>query len=222
LVPEWRLLLAHAVGRRTRAMAKRLLSKIKARTDGRAPLFTSDRLRHYYHALLEHYGYWRKARRRRGRGRPRKTRRLPKPSLKYAQVIKHRRKGRIVRVTRTIILGKEEEVLKTIASSGCGRVVNTSYVERLKLTLRQGISRLVRRTQGFSKKADELEAHLTLFEAYYNFVKPHKELRLRAEITGAWPGRKWIKRTPAMAAGITDHVWTLEELLTYKISPINT
>ena len=50
MVPEWRLLLAHAVGRRTKAMAKRILSRIKAKTDGKAPLFTSDRLRHYYHA----------------------------------------------------------------------------------------------------------------------------------------------------------------------------
>ncbi len=76
--------------------------------------------------------------------------------------------------------------------------INTSYVERQNLTMRMCMRRLTRLTNGFSKKWDNLKAALALNFAYYNFCRVHQTLRI----------------TPAMEAGISDHIWTLKELLT--------
>jgi len=91
--------------------------------------------------------------------------------------------------------------------------INTSYIERDNLALRQELRRLTRKTLGFSKNRRELQHALDFIDAHDNFVKPHGALRLKAPSQG---NRRWAPRTPAMAAGISDHVWTLEELLCYK------
>jgi hypothetical protein len=134
--------------------------------------------------------------------------------LLYAQVVKHRRNGRVVKVSRKAVFGSMEEITRRLREIG-GRKVNTSYVERNNLGLRTCVSRLVRRSLNFSKDERLLDAHLSLFQGYYNFVKPHKSLRARSNA----PGRKWVQRTPAMAHGITDHIWTWEELLSYVVPP---
>jgi hypothetical protein len=91
--------------------------------------------------------------------------------------------------------------------------INTAYIERDNLTLRQELRRLTRKTLGFSKNRRELQHALNFIDAHDNFVKPHGALRLKS---ASDKDRQWMPRTPAMAAGISDHLWTLEELLCYK------
>ena len=88
--------------------------------------------------------------------------------------------------------------------------INTAYIERLNATFRARLSPLVRRGRALSRQAGSLEALLYLVGCLYNWCTPHASLRLP---TASESGRKWQERTPAMAAGLTDHVWTLEKLV---------
>jgi hypothetical protein len=167
--------------------------------------------------LLECFGVW-EAPHRTGRpGRPRKPRRAAPPELRYAQVQKHRAQGRVVAVTRRVLFGEPALVHARAAAlrraNGRRGQINTAYIERDNLTLRQELRRLARKTLGFSKNRRELQHALNFIDAHANFVKAHQSLRGRASPDS---GRRWIPRTPAMAAGLTDHRWTLEELLRYK------
>lgn len=91
-------------------------------------------------------------------------------------------------------------------------------MERDNLTSRQSNGRLVRKTLSHSKKDYYLQRHLALEDAVFNFVRPH--LSLRVMLPQLINGRKWQQRTPAMASGLTDHKWSLEELLSYRIPSI--
>lgn len=86
--------------------------------------------------------------------------------------------------------------------------------ERNDLTMRQNVGRLVRKTLSFSKSVHYLQRHIALEDAVYNFVKPHRSLR-RPLCESSDKRREWEQRTPAMAAGLTDHVWSIEELLEF-------
>jgi hypothetical protein len=101
--------------------------------------------------------------------------------------------------------------------------INTSFVERDNLTLRQNNRRLTRKTSGYSKEKSWLEKQLWVSLAYYHFVLPHSSLRCRlaqAEPTrGCGSEKRWQPVTPAMAAGLTDHVWSTSELLSYRVLP---
>jgi hypothetical protein len=123
----------------------------------------------------------------------------------------------VVKVTRDIIFGKRRTVETQAASlkraDGKEGQINTAYIERDNLTLRQELRRLSRKTLGFSKNRRELQHALDFIDAHDNFVKPHGALRLKASSEG---NRLWMPRSPAMAAGISDHIWSLEELLCYK------
>lgn len=171
-------------------------------SDGQTPLFTSDQIGHLEEALLRVYGRW-ETPKYQGRGRPPKPRLAPPPGLVYVQLVKERKDDRVVRVHKRVVFGEERP-----------DQANTSYVERNNLTVRQSIARFVRKTLSFSKRRERHRGHISLYKAWYNFVKTHKALRVELERSGR--GR-WRKRTPAMAAGITDHVWTMEELMTYKV-----
>jgi hypothetical protein len=105
----------------------------------------------------------------------------------------------VVKVTHSVIFGKRRSVEAQAAS--------------LRRADGQELHRLARKTLGFSKNRRELQSALDFIDAHDNFVKPHGALRLRAPSKG---NQVWIPRTPAMAAGISNHVWALEELLCYK------
>jgi hypothetical protein len=123
----------------------------------------------------------------------------------------------VIKVSQSIIFGKRRTVETQAAqlprADGSEGQINTAYIERDNLTLRQELRRLTRKTLGFSKNRRELQQALDFIDAHDNFVKPHGSLRLRAPSDG---GRLWAPQTPAMAAGISNHIWTLEELLCYK------
>ena len=212
--PICKILPAFVVGKRTKANAYKLVEKINRTTDGVIPFFTSDELRHYKDALLRVYGvpeHIPKGPRK--RGRPKKPRLRPPPGLKYAQVVKHRRKGRVVSISTKVIFGKEEEIETLLEASPVSKSVNTSFIERNNLTLRQYSRRLGRKTNGFSKDISRLEAQLYLALGYYHFVKEHFGLRQESKDNS----KKWLQRTPAMAARLTDHIWSTRELLIYRV-----
>ena len=205
----------HLSHERSEQEATRFLAAFKARTDGQPPLFTSDKLPAYIEALIANYSTPKPPPRRRRRGRPPKQpRRVLEPTLGYAQIDKHRAGGRVVEVCRRIVFGSTETITEILGD----KQINTSYVERDNLTSRQSNGRLVRKTLSHSKKVYYLQRHLDLEDTVFNFVRPHQALR----VTFPPPihGRKWQQRTPAMAAGLTDHIWTLEELLSYRIPPL--
>jgi hypothetical protein len=202
------------VGKRTKTNAYTLVEKIYRVTDGTIPFFTSDELKHYREALLRVYGIPEDIPKGpRKRGRPRKPKLKPPPELRYAQVVKHRRKGRVVSISTKVIFGKEEEIQRLLEVSPVSNKINISFIERNNLTLRQHSRRLTRKTNGFSKDLSKLEAQLYLALGYYHFVKEHFGLRQKSKDDG----RKWIQRTPAIAAGITDHIWNTRELLIYRV-----
>ena len=123
----------------------------------------------------------------------------------------------MIKVTRSIVFGKRRTVEGQAASlrraDGTEGQINTAYIERDNLTLRQELRRLTRKTSGFSKNRRELQHALDFIDAHDNFVKPHGSLRLKAPSDADC---LWMRRTPAMAARISDHIWTLQELLCYK------
>jgi len=218
LVPAW------VVGKRTLAHARRLVFRLKSATNGQISFFTSDELPHYADALLAVYGEWIQPARHGSRGRFPKPRRVPPPDLCYAVVVKERENGRVVEVTTRIVYGTAEQVEAALRASPVSHAINTYGVERNNLTIRQHPRRMGRKVNAFSKDPDYLEHQLTLAFAYYHFVIPHRGLRQRLRRPLPTKGRKgsrrkWKPVTPAMAAGLTDHVWTMNELLSFRVPP---
>ena len=219
--PVWRLVLAFVVGKRSQESANLLVDRVKDVTDQHIPFFTSDQLPAYQKALLHTYGIWVQPERKGNRGRFPKPRLVPAPDLRYAQVVKVRNGGRVTEVKTKVIFGTSEAIAAQLAHSPVSNTVNTSFVERDNLTQRQSNRRLTRRTNGFSKEIGWFEKQLWLSTAYYHLVLPHHSLRQpleRPEPTrGTGTPRKWKPITPAMAAKITDHVWSTPELLSYRV-----
>jgi IS1 family transposase len=218
LVPAW------VVGKRTLPHARRLVFRLKSASDGQIPFFTSDELPHYADALLEVYGEQVQPQRQGTRGRFPKPYRVPPPDLCYAVVVKKREQGRVVEVSTRIVYGTTQQVEAALEASPVSRAINTYGVERNNLTIRQHSRRMSRKVNAFSKDPDYLEHQLTLAFAYYHFVIPHRGLRQRLPHAMPTKGRKgsykkWKQVTPAMAAGLTDHVWTMDELLSFRVPP---
>jgi len=201
------------IGKHTLKNAIALIQGLKDVTDGHIPFITSDELPHYPQALLRVYGITKKIPSTGKRGRPRNSQLIPPPSLKYAQVVKSRKKGRVVDIHVKAIYGSEEDIKEQLSTSNVSRSVNVSFVERVNGTLRHIDKRLTRKTYCFSKDIRYHKHQLDLSLAYYHFVKPHKGLRVEVNQNG----KKWQERTPFYAAGLTDHIWTMKELLTYKV-----
>ena len=218
-VPSRLRVASHISHERSEEEATEFIGKVKARTDDQAPLFESDGLHAYTQALVAKYSEPEPPPVKAGPGRPRKTpKMLRDPDLLYAQVDKHREDGRVVEVSRRVVFGQPEAIAQVLESDGCGSQINTSYIERNNLTMRQTNGRLVRKTQSYSKDGELLYWHTELDDAVYNLT--HKHWGLRQRLAEPEPsGRKWCQRTPAMAAGLTDHPWTLLELLMFKIPP---
>ena len=111
--------------------------------------------------------------------------------------------GRLQGVELKAIWGSKAELLELLGKS-------TAYIERSNLTARIFNARLTRKTLAFSKEVHAHNDAVTWEDAYYNWIRPHKSLRLEVQDD---PTRKWLPCTPAMAAGLTDHIWTVKELL---------
>jgi IS1 family transposase len=222
--PVFKLVPAWLVGKRTLRDARKLIFRLKSATDGHIPFFTSDELPHYADALLDGYGELQQPPRRGSRGPLPTPRKYPPPDLCYAVVVKERERGRVVNVTTRTVYGTEEQVRTALHDSPVSQVINTYGVERNNLTVRQHSRRMGRKVNAFSKDRDYLEYQLTLAFAYYHFVIPHRGLRQRLSKPVPTKGphatyKKWKQVTPAMAAGLTDHIWTMDELLSFRVPP---
>jgi transposase-like protein len=138
------------------------------------------------------------------------------PGLLIGQVIKHQAQRRLVSVTRRVAQGTAGAILAVLLATGTGTGINTAYIERLNATFRGAMTPLVRRGRALARTEETLTAGMFLVGCAYNFCWEHESLRLPAAEPG---GRKWQERTPAMAAGLTDHRWTMEELLSHRVPP---
>jgi IS1 family transposase len=170
--PESKVLLAIDVGDRTLAMAQRVVHQVgQVLAPDCAPLFLTDGLREYMTALLTHYGQWIQPSRRQATGPPPKPRWMPLPQLLYAQVIKTVRRRRLVRVSHRVVFGTLEAVQQVLAA--CGWQINTAFVERLNLSMRQHVAAIGRRVSTLCKGEDGVRQQLSLYHCYYNFCLPH-------------------------------------------------
>ena len=147
-------------------------------------------------------------------GRPGRPRLVLPETVLLAQVVKSHQGRRLVDVTRRVVFGTAEAVADAIAATRGGTQINTSYIERLNATFRAALAPLTRRGRRLAHGTALLTSGMWLVGTAYNVCWPHASLRLRA-----CGGRKWQERTPAMAAGLTDHVWTMEEMLRYRVPP---
>ncbi len=220
--PESKRLLAIDVGYRTLAMAQRLVHHVlQVLAPDCAPRLLTDGYREYMTALLTHSGHWVQPPRRQGKGPMPKLRWMPRPQLLYAQVIKAVRRRRLVRISRRVVFGTLEAVNHLLAPLGWH--INTAFVERINLTIRQHVAAVGRRVSTLCKGEDGLRQQLAVFHCYYNFCLPHASVRqplAQPERTnGTGSAKRWQPRTPAMAAGLTDHVWTLREVLLCRVPP---
>jgi len=207
---ESRLVLSVVPGRRSEANTLLLVQDVAARTGGvPLALFTSDEHPAYAWALLEVSGEWLQPERQGTRGRHPKAVLVPPQDLTYATVHKIREHNRVVQVEARVVYGSVESVQVALDGSSVSDTVNTAYVERHNGTDRNRNARKVRKTYCFSK---DLQVHqaVTYFTMYsYNFCWPVRTLRQKVG------PKRYRQRTPAMAAGLADHVWSLREWLTY-------
>jgi IS1 family transposase len=220
--PVSKLLLTIEVGERTRAMAQRVVHQVaQALAPGCVPLFLTDGFKEYATALLTHFGHWVQPPRRQATGPTPKPRWMPLPQLLYAQVVKTVRRRRLVRVRHRVVFGTLEAVEHVLAA--CGWQINTAFIERINLSIRHHVAAVGRRVTTLCKGEDGLRHQLALYHGYYNFCLPHSSIRrplLQPESTnGTGSVKQWQPCTPAMAAGLADQVWTLREVLLFRVPP---
>jgi hypothetical protein len=214
---------AFVIGKINQENADQLLQKTKAVNGGSLHAFFSDQRPHYKEAILKSFGRWVQPERRGSRGPFPKPRLEPAPDLLYAQVVKHRRKGRVVNITEKIVFGTADMLQAYLDRSPVSQHLNTAFVERHNGTMRHQNRRFTRKTVSFSKEDYRMERQLHLSLGYYHFCWAHGGLRREIippiPTKGSGSPRKWRQVTPAMAIGVTHHPWTLEELLTFRVPP---
>jgi IS1 family transposase len=220
--PVSKLLLAIDVGDRTLAMAQCVVHQVvQVLAPDCGPVFLTDGFKAYMTALLTHFGHWIQPERRQGKGPMPKPRWMPLPQLLYAQVVKTTRRRRLVRIRHRVIFGALEAIERVLAAHGWQ--INTAFIERVNLSIRQHVAAVGRRVMMLCKGEGGLRQQLALYHTYDNFCLPHAGLRQplpQAEPTnGTGSPRRWQPRTPAMAAGLTDHVWTLRQVLLFRVPP---
>jgi IS1 family transposase len=208
---EHRLVVSVVPGERTAENVRKVVADYRQRTGGALPnLITTDEYPAYAEAILEAYGEEIVPERTGKRGRPKAPYKVAPKELNYATVHKTRKKGRVVKIDYRVVFGTVLAVQAALAASQVSRAINTAFVERHNGTDRNRNARKVRKTYCFSKVYAVHEA-VTYFTMYsYNFCWPVRTLRERKD-----EGSPWEERTPAMAAGLADHVWSLEEWLSY-------
>ena len=200
-------------GERTAENCKRAVEEVYRRTGGNgAMLLTSDAYPAYAKAIEEVYGEWVQQERKPGPGRPPGPRREMPAGLVYATVCKRRERGRVVEVILSVVFGTWCLLAVWLRRSRVSQTINTAFVERNNATDRHQNGRKRRKTYCFSRQKRMHDA-ATYFVSYsYNFCWPVRTLRVKGD-------EGWRPRTPAMAAGLADHAWSLREWLSYPAKP---
>ncbi|HHH42394.1 MAG TPA: IS1 family transposase [Chloroflexi bacterium] len=199
------VLSAHRDGR----LIKRLVQKVRAAALCRPLLFCVDGFSAYVEAIR---AVFREPIR---TGRPGRPRLRPWDGICIAQVVKRYARKRVVGVIRRILQGSSQQVQALLERTQGGGQINVAYIERLNATFRSRIAALVRRGRALVRQVDTLHQAMYLMGTVYNFCTYHKSLRVPIYLPGN--RRRWVQRTPAIAAGITDHRWTVEELLSFRV-----
>ncbi len=193
---------------RDRVLITSLVEQVRACAQSPAILVCVDGLASYVTAFLRvfrHPIYTGK------RGRPRL---VVEKGLLLGQVVKQYAQRRVVSVKQRVVRGTSEAISAVLASTGTGHGINTAFIERLNATFRASLGPLVRRGRAIAHRVATLQVGMWLVGSAYNFCWYHESLRQPAP-EGAT--LKWQGRTPAMAAGLTDHRWTMPELLSYQV-----
>jgi IS1 family transposase/transposase-like protein len=189
-------------GPRTQDTAAALIAQVVARAR-QLPLFLTDGWKAYTAALLQVVGVVYRPRRRGHVGRKPKPRLVAPKALFYAQVVKVRNKtGQVMEVRRRVVYGGPRRFVKQLRLRQLGKTIQTAFMERWYGTLRGLVAPLRRRTRCLSWSRTRHRGKVWLLVSLYNFVMPHKSLR-----QGRTP------RTPAIALGLTDHVWSYREYI---------
>ncbi len=176
------------LGPRTQASAHALIHALAERlAPGWIPAFTSDGLRLYYYALtyyalITHFGCWVST----GHHRAWQV----AATLVYGQVQKQYRHRRLVRVAHRVVCGTPAQFRAALQALGLSGRLNTAFVERLNLTIRQGVSALARRTWATAQTEPGLQHHIAWWRGYYHVVRPHHTLRMALLVPGARAGRR--------------------------------
>lgn len=193
------------LGPRTLEMAYGVVHELKSRLKvGCVPVFSSDGLKHYFCALTAHLGKWVNLE---GESKPSW---MVLSDFVYAQVLKTQRRFRLVSVEARLVWGMPSEYFSRLKSARLSGRINTSYVERANLTIRQGVAKLTRRTWSKARFSMELGEHIFWWLAYYHFARNYEGLRVKlsqtdqAQRQAAQPIR-YRKMTPSMTVGLTRH-----------------
>lgn len=204
-----RLWLGGAISRqRDLPLITRVVQRVRACAATPAVLVCVDGLASYVTAFLKAF---RQPIRTGRRGRPRLV--LP-DGFQFAQAVKHSARRHVIGVTRRVVRGTPDGIEAVLTATATGTVINTAYIERLNATFRAHLAPLTRRGRAITHTAATLAAGMWLVGTAYNFCWPHDSLRQRAPDHAP---RKWLRRTPAMATGLTDHCWSLDELLHFQV-----
>ena len=204
-----RLLITFWIGGRELEDARQILGDLAKRTAGDKPLFVSDELPHYATVLCELFHELIPVAPTGKPGRPKKPQCVINPDLDYATVHKTRESGRVIEVTRRVVYGTEQSVECRLGNSP-SQTINTSYVERSNLDWRLWDAHLARKAPTAARSLRWLKAKFAICVAFYNLIRPHGTLS-RGE------DRVFRPKTPAMAAGVTDHPWNVMELLGHTV-----
>ncbi len=204
------------LGARTQDSAHALIHDLRQRlAPGCLPIFTSDGLNLYFYALTAHFGQWVV-----GVGR-RKRQWQVAAGLIYGQVKKCYQRRRLVRVIPVMRCGTQADLHGVLTRIGLSGRLNTAFIERVNLTIRQSVAALARRTWSTAQATPQLLLQLEWWRGYYHFVRPHASLRVALaqpiERGGKRLPQRYRQRTPAMAAGLTRRRWTVRELLTVPL-----
>jgi hypothetical protein len=204
-----RLWLGGAISRqRDLPLITRLVRRVRACAATPALLVCVDGLASYVTAFVK---VFRQPIRTGRRGRPSLV--LP-DGFQFAQVVKHSARRHVVGVTRRVVRGTLDGIEAVLTATATGTVINTAYIERLNATFRAHLAPLTRRGRAIARTEAALTAGMWLVGTAYNFCWPHDSLR---QLAPDHAPRKWLRRTPAMAAGLTDRCWSLDELLRFPI-----
>jgi hypothetical protein len=219
--PETKLIISLVVGRRNADTVVQVFTDFYDRTNGALPeLITTDGYAVYETVILDTYGLWREELELTAEEEA-EFDRVGMPEfyfpveITYARVLKEKEGSRVVGVTSEVVLGSEEQAEKTLEESERSETINTSFMERWFGTQRQFNGRKKRKAYTFSKELSFHEASTWLVVVWYNFGWCVRTLRQQVQED---PPR-YHYRTPAMAAGLADHVWTMHELLCYPLYP---
>lgn len=158
------------------------------------PAFITDGLRTYFHAITAHFGWWFRPL------RARKDHWHVHDELQYGQLVKRRERRQVTYTITRMLWGKRRDLYDILEQQGFRRLIQTAFIERVNLTLHQGVSLLTRRTWSLPQSDTHLLNHVEWWRAYYYWIRPHQTLTERVS------GEKPRPRTPAMALGLTDHV----------------